>query len=50
MEQRKLTEEGFDKITQLLSSAIKDKHQFSPEDLQRASVLFHSLNQLCPAY
>jgi hypothetical protein len=46
MEQRKLTEKGFDKITKLLSSAIKDKHQVRPEDLQRASVLFYSVNQL----
>jgi len=46
MEQRKLTEKEFEKITELLSSAVKDKHQARPEDLQRASVLFYSVNQL----
>jgi hypothetical protein len=46
VQQRKLTEKEFDKVTKLLSSAIKDKHQVRPEDLQRASVLFYSLNQL----
>lgn len=46
MEQRKLTEKEFEKITELLSVAVKDKHQARPEDLQRASVLFYSINQL----
>ena len=46
MDQKKLSEKGFDKITKLLSSAIKDKHQVRPEDLQRASVIFYSVNQL----
>lgn len=45
MEQRKLTEKEIDKITKLLYSAVKDKHQARPEDLQRASVLFYSVNQ-----
>lgn len=46
MQQRRLTENEYDKITKLLSSAVKDKHQALPEDLQRASVLFYSVNQL----
>jgi hypothetical protein len=46
MEQRKLTEKELDKITKLLSSAVNDEHQARPEDLQRASVLFYSVNQL----
>lgn len=46
MEQRKLIEKEFEKITELLSSAVKDKHQARPEDLQRDSVLFYSVNQL----
>ena len=46
MEQRKLTEKEFEKITELLSAAVKDKHQARPEDLQRASVLFYSINRL----
>jgi hypothetical protein len=46
MEQRKLTEKEFDKITKLLSLAVKDKNQARPEDLQRASVLFYSVDQL----
>ncbi|MGI0033063.1 MAG: hypothetical protein ACRD97_07320 [Nitrososphaeraceae archaeon] len=46
MEQRRLTEKELGKITKLLSSAVNDKHQARPEDLQRASVLFYSVNQL----
>jgi hypothetical protein len=46
VEQRRLTEKELDKITKLLSSAVNDKHQARPEDLQRASVLFYSVNQL----
>ncbi len=46
MQQRRLTENEYVKITKLLSSAVKDKHQALPEDLQRASVLFYSVNQL----
>jgi hypothetical protein len=45
-EQRRLTEKELDKIMKLLSSAVNDKHQARPEDLQRASVLFYSVNQL----
>jgi hypothetical protein len=40
MQQRRLTENEYVKITKLLSSAVKDKHQALPEDLQRASVSF----------
>jgi len=46
MQQRQLPEKESDRIGELLSLAVKDKHQAHTEDLQRASVLFYSVNKI----
>jgi hypothetical protein len=46
MDVKELTENEYDKVLELLSSAVKNKKYAQPEDLQRACVLFYSVNKL----
>jgi hypothetical protein len=46
MDVKGLTEKEYDKIRELLSSAVKNKQYAQPEDLQRACVLFYTVNKL----
>jgi hypothetical protein len=46
MDVKELTEKEYDKVLELLSSAVKNKKYAQPEDLQRACVLFYSVNKL----
>jgi hypothetical protein len=46
MDVKELTEKEYDKVLELLSSAVKNKKYAQPEDLQRACVLFYSINKL----
>ena len=46
MDVKELTENEYDKVIELLSSAVKNKKYAQPEDLQRACVLFYSVNKL----
>jgi hypothetical protein len=46
MDVRELSEKEYDRVRELLSSAIKNKQYAQPEDLQRACVLFYSVNKL----
>jgi hypothetical protein len=46
MDIKELTEKEYDKVLELLSSAVKNKKYAQPEDLQRACVLFYSVNKL----
>jgi len=46
MEQRELTEKESKRIGELLSLAVKNKEHIHASDLQRATVLFYSVNAL----
>jgi hypothetical protein len=46
MDIKGLTEKEYDKVLELLSSAVKNKKYAQPEDLQRVCVLFYSVNKL----
>ena len=46
MDVKELTEKEYDKVLELLSSAVKNKKYAQLEDLQRACVLFYSVNKL----
>ncbi|TLX82793.1 MAG: hypothetical protein E6L04_09765 [Thaumarchaeota archaeon] len=46
MDVKELTEKEYEKVLELLSSAVKNKKYAQPEDLQRACVLFYSVNKL----
>ena len=46
MDVKELTENEYDKVLELLSLAVKNKKYAQPEDLQRACVLFYSVNKL----
>ena len=46
MDIKGLTEKEYDKVLELLSSAVKNKKYAQLEDLQRVCVLFYSVNKL----